>query len=279
MTTHATHALLHRVRPRYNLRRKVAGLPQVTREWFEARKAQLASAQAQGALAAVPAGALGTCCLHPPACTCVCPRRREHAPQVIASALHPLLPALGELPSDTPPAPTRAPRRAREAVAGPAHAQDLPVGADVPGAHAVAQVRGPGAQEWPGRARAPGGAQAAAGGAGGRWVGGGREGGRQALAVHEWRRCRGREVGAGAREGGVGRGAGRSTCPAGAQVNAGGRWAWVARWAGKGLMAQKLKRPRGPPRPCLLPTKSLWILHHPALLTSRLPCPCARSCR
>lgn len=41
---------------RYNLKRKVAGLPPVTREWFEARKAQLASAQAAGEAGAVPAG-------------------------------------------------------------------------------------------------------------------------------------------------------------------------------------------------------------------------------
>eukprot|EP00197_Chlamydomonas_leiostraca_P015281 CAMPEP_0202858630 /NCGR_PEP_ID=MMETSP1391-20130828/1075_1 /ASSEMBLY_ACC=CAM_ASM_000867 /TAXON_ID=1034604 /ORGANISM="Chlamydomonas leiostraca, Strain SAG 11-49" /LENGTH=497 /DNA_ID=CAMNT_0049537563 /DNA_START=94 /DNA_END=1587 /DNA_ORIENTATION=+ len=41
---------------RYNLKRKVAGLPPVTREWFEARKAQLASAQAVGAAMGVPAG-------------------------------------------------------------------------------------------------------------------------------------------------------------------------------------------------------------------------------
>eukprot|EP00879_Flechtneria_rotunda_P024228 GHRR01025676.1.p2 GENE.GHRR01025676.1~~GHRR01025676.1.p2 ORF type:complete len:135 (+),score=37.64 GHRR01025676.1:1818-2222(+) len=31
---------------RYNLKRKVAGLPPVTKEWFEARKAQLTSATA-----------------------------------------------------------------------------------------------------------------------------------------------------------------------------------------------------------------------------------------
>jgi pre-60S factor REI1 len=41
---------------RYNLKRKVAGLPPVTREWFEARKAQLAQAHAAGAAQAVPAG-------------------------------------------------------------------------------------------------------------------------------------------------------------------------------------------------------------------------------
>ncbi|KAL6746598.1 hypothetical protein V8C86DRAFT_1839150 [Haematococcus lacustris] len=41
---------------RYNLKRKVAGLPPVTREWFEARKAQLASAQASTATATVPPG-------------------------------------------------------------------------------------------------------------------------------------------------------------------------------------------------------------------------------
>ncbi|GFR48596.1 hypothetical protein Agub_g10500 [Astrephomene gubernaculifera] len=38
---------------RYNLKRKVAGLPPVTKEWFEARKAQLSSAAA-GASAAAP---------------------------------------------------------------------------------------------------------------------------------------------------------------------------------------------------------------------------------
>lgn len=42
---------------RYNLKRKVAGLPPVTREWFEARKAQLSSAQAAGAVGSIPAGA------------------------------------------------------------------------------------------------------------------------------------------------------------------------------------------------------------------------------
>jgi hypothetical protein len=31
---------------RYNLKRKVAGLPPVTKEWFEARKAQLSTAAA-----------------------------------------------------------------------------------------------------------------------------------------------------------------------------------------------------------------------------------------
>jgi pre-60S factor REI1 len=41
---------------KYNLKRKIAGLPPVTREWFQARKAQLASAQAQGAQSAVPQG-------------------------------------------------------------------------------------------------------------------------------------------------------------------------------------------------------------------------------
>lgn len=41
---------------RYNLKRKVAGLPPVTREWFDARKAQLSSAQAVGAAMVVPAG-------------------------------------------------------------------------------------------------------------------------------------------------------------------------------------------------------------------------------
>jgi hypothetical protein len=37
---------------RYNLKRKVAGLPPVTREWFEARKAQLASSDAAKSAAA-----------------------------------------------------------------------------------------------------------------------------------------------------------------------------------------------------------------------------------
>ncbi|KAG2489019.1 hypothetical protein HYH03_012457 [Edaphochlamys debaryana] len=37
---------------RYNLKRKVAGLPPVTKEWFEARKAQLSSAAASGAAVA-----------------------------------------------------------------------------------------------------------------------------------------------------------------------------------------------------------------------------------
>mmetsp|Transcript_7530 Transcript_7530/g.18216 ORF Transcript_7530/g.18216 Transcript_7530/m.18216 type:complete len:557 (-) Transcript_7530:688-2358(-) len=41
---------------KYNLKRKIANLPPVTKEWFEARKAQLASMQAQGAQAAVPPG-------------------------------------------------------------------------------------------------------------------------------------------------------------------------------------------------------------------------------
>ena len=39
---------------RYNLKRKVAGLPPVTREWFDARKTQLASAQA--GVTALPPG-------------------------------------------------------------------------------------------------------------------------------------------------------------------------------------------------------------------------------
>lgn len=40
-----------RVRPlcRYNLKRKIAGLPPVTREWFDARKEQLVSASARTA--------------------------------------------------------------------------------------------------------------------------------------------------------------------------------------------------------------------------------------
>lgn len=33
-------------RPRYNLKRKIAGLPPVTREWYEARKAQLLASAA-----------------------------------------------------------------------------------------------------------------------------------------------------------------------------------------------------------------------------------------
>lgn len=37
---------------RYNLKRKVAGLPPVTREWFDARKAQLASSDAAKSAAA-----------------------------------------------------------------------------------------------------------------------------------------------------------------------------------------------------------------------------------
>ncbi len=36
-------------RCRYNLKRKVAGLPAVTKEWFDARKAQLSSVSTTGA--------------------------------------------------------------------------------------------------------------------------------------------------------------------------------------------------------------------------------------
>lgn len=32
--------------PRYNLKRKIAGLPPVTRDWYEARKAQLLASAA-----------------------------------------------------------------------------------------------------------------------------------------------------------------------------------------------------------------------------------------
>ena len=41
---------------RYNLKRKVSGLPPVTREWFEARKAQLVNSDAAKAAASEQVG-------------------------------------------------------------------------------------------------------------------------------------------------------------------------------------------------------------------------------
>jgi pre-60S factor REI1 len=46
MRNPAAHALALRAGRRYNLKRKIAGLPPVTRDWYDARKAQLAATSA-----------------------------------------------------------------------------------------------------------------------------------------------------------------------------------------------------------------------------------------